>query len=32
MSLQTIKVNSENITFDKEETKEYRTEYNKPCD
>ena len=32
MSLQTIEINSAKITFDKEKTKSYRTEYNKPCD
>ena len=32
MSLQTIEINSAKITFDKEKTKAYRTEYNKPCD
>ena len=32
MSLQTIEINSAKITFDKEKTKTYRTEYNKPCD
>ena len=32
MSLQTIEINSVKITFDKEKTKEYRTDFNKPCD
>ena len=32
MSLQTIEINSVKIIFDKEKTKEYRTDFNKPCD
>jgi hypothetical protein len=32
MSLQTIEINSAKIIFDKNKTKEYRTDYNKPCD
>ena len=32
MSLQTIEINSTKIIFDKNKTKEYRTDYNKPCD
>ena len=32
MSLQTIEIKSEKITFDKEKTKAYRTDFNKPCD
>ncbi len=32
MSLQTVEINSVKIVFDKEKTKEYRTDYNKPCD
>ena len=32
MSSQTIEINSVKITFDKEKTKEYRTDFNKPCD
>lgn len=32
MSLQTIEINSVKIEFDKEKTKEYRTDFNKPCD
>ena len=32
MSLQTVEINSVKITFDKEKTKEYRTDFNKPCD
>ena len=32
MSSQTIEINSVKIIFDKEKTKEYRTDFNKPCD
>ena len=32
MSFQTIEINSVKITFDREKTKEYRTDFNKPCD
>jgi hypothetical protein len=32
MSLETVEINSVRITFDKEKTKEYRTDFNKPCD
>ena len=32
MSLQTVEINSAKIAFDKEKTKEYRTDLNKPCD
>ena len=32
MSLQTIEINSVKIIFDKEKTKEYRTDFNRPCD
>lgn len=32
MPLQTIEINSVKITFDKDKTKAYRTNYNKPCD
>ena len=32
MSLQTIEINSVKIIFDKEKTKEYRSDFNKPCD
>ena len=32
MSLQSVEINSVKITFDKEKTKEYRTDFNKPCD
>ena len=32
MSLQTMEINSTQIVFDKNKTKEYRTEYNNPCD
>lgn len=32
MSLQTIEINSVKIIFDKEKNKEYRTDFNKPCD
>lgn len=32
MSFQTIEINSVKIIFDKEKTKEYRTDFNKPCD
>ncbi len=32
MPLQTIEINSVKITFDKDKTKEYRTNYNTPCD
>lgn len=32
MSLQSVEINSVKITFDKEKTKEYRTNFNKPCD
>jgi|GEM_PF-2005642 len=32
MSLQTVEINSVKITFDKEKTKEYRTDFNKSCD
>lgn len=32
MSLQTIEINNVKISFDKEKTKEYRTDFNKPCD
>lgn len=32
MSLQTIELHSVIVTFDKEKTKNHRTEYNKPCD
>ncbi len=32
MSLQTIEINSVKISFDKDKTKEYRTDLNKPCD
>lgn len=31
MSTQTIEINSVKISFDKEKTKEYRTDFNKPC-
>ena len=31
MSYQSIDINSDNIIFDKEKTKEYRTDFNKPC-
>lgn len=31
MPLQTIEINSVKITFNKEKTKEYRTDFNKPC-
>lgn len=32
MSLQTIEINNTKISFDKEMTKEYRTDFNMPCD
>ncbi len=32
MSLQTIEINSVKISFDKDKTKEYRTDLNTPCD
>ena len=32
MSLQTVEMNSVKIIFDKEKTKGYRTDFNKPCD
>ena len=32
MSIQTIEINSIKITFNKEKTKEHRTDFNKPCD
>ena len=32
MYLQSVEINSVKITFDKEKTKEYRTDFNKPCD
>ena len=32
MSLQSVEINSVKITLDKEKTKEYRTDFNKPCD
>ena len=32
MSLQTVEVNSVKITFDRDKTKQYRTDFNKPCD
>ena len=32
MSLQTVEINSVKVTFDKEKTKEFRTDFNKPCD
>ena len=32
MSLQSIVINSVQITFDKDKTKEYRTNYNNPCE
>ena len=32
MSLQTMEINSTQIVFDKNKTKEYRTNYNNPCD
>ena len=32
MSLQTVELSSVEITFDKGKTKEYRTDFNKPCD
>ena len=32
MSLQTVEINSVKITFDKEKTKEYRTDFNKHSD
>ncbi len=32
MSLQTMEINSTQIVFDKQKTKEYRTNYNNPCD
>ena len=32
MSLQTIEIKSAKIIFDKEKTKAYRTDFNKPCD
>lgn len=32
MSLQTVEINSAKITFDKEKTKEYRTDMNNPCE
>lgn len=32
MSFQTVEINSVKITFDKEKTKEYRTDFNKPCE
>lgn len=31
MSFQTIEINSVKITFDKEKTQEYRTDFNNPC-
>lgn len=30
--MQTIEINSVKIIFDKQKTKEYRTDFNKPCD
>ncbi|MBQ8783726.1 MAG: hypothetical protein IJZ57_08150 [Clostridia bacterium] len=32
MSLQSTEINSVRISFDKDKTKEYRTNYNNPCD
>ena len=32
MSLQTLEINSVKIAFDKEKTKEFRTDFNQPCD
>ena len=32
MSLQTVEINSVEITFDKGKNTEYRTDFNKPCD
>ena len=32
MSLQSVEINSAKIAFDKEKTKEYSTDFNKPCD
>lgn len=32
MILHTIELNDVKSTFDKDKTKEYRTDYNKPCD
>ncbi len=32
MSLQTVEMNSAKVTFDKEKTREYRTNMNNPCD
>lgn len=32
MSLQVVEINSIKITFEKEKTNEYRTDFNKPCD
>ena len=32
MSLQTVEMNSAKVTFDKEKTREYRTDMNNPCD
>ena len=32
MSLQSVEINSVEITFDKGKTKGYRTDFNKPCD
>lgn len=32
MSLKTIEINNVKIFFDKDKTKDYRTDFNKPCD
>lgn len=32
MSLQTVEINSVKITFDRDKTKDYRTDFNNPCD
>ena len=32
MSLQNVEMNSAKVTFDKEKTREYRTDMNNPCD
>ena len=32
MSLQTMEINSVKVTFDKDKTKAYRTDFNAPCD
>ena len=32
MSFENVEINSVKITFDKYKTKEYRTDFNKPCD